>query len=167
MIRFCKVSKINVFLTIVAVLILLSQQGDIASRAAASSQRQNQSDARVLGVIAAGNDWLDNVITAPASVKAGKDFQVTITTSGGGCERAGDTGVVMTENSATVMVYDFTSATHPGVACTMIYKRLPHSVTLCFTKPGEAIIRIWGRRSGGATSPFGEPAIFEHRVMVK
>jgi hypothetical protein len=126
-------------------------------------QRSGPREARVLGLL---NEQMADTLIAPRAVSAGEDFQVTITTSGSGCEREGDTGVIVTENSATVMVYDFTAATHPGVACTMIFKRLPHNVTLRFTKPGEAVIRVWGRRAGPDTPPVGAPTVLERRVMV-
>lgn len=120
-------------------------------------------EARVLGLL---DERLEDTLIAPSSVSVGQDFQVTVTTSGSGCEREGDTGVILAENSANVMVYDFTAATHPGVACTMIFKRLPHTATLRFTKPGEAVIRVWGRRAGPDTPPFGAPTVLERRVMV-
>ena len=120
-------------------------------------------EARVLGLV---DERLADTLVAPSAVSVGEDFQITVTTSGSGCEREGDTGVIVTENSATVMVYDFTAATHPGVACTMIFKRMPHTVTLRFTKPGEAVIRVWGRRTGPDTPPVGAPTVIERRVMV-
>jgi hypothetical protein len=134
-----------------------------ASQSQAPGRPMPAREARILGLI---DDRANDALTAPSTVSAGKDFQVTITTTGGGCESAGDTGVIITENSATVMVYDFTSATRPGVACTLVLKRLPHAITLRFTKPGEALIRVWGRRVGPDTPPLGVPTVFERRVMV-
>jgi hypothetical protein len=105
-------------------------------------------------------------VIAPSTVSVGEDFQVTVTTTGSGCEREGDTGVIVTENGATVMVYDFTSAIRPGVACTLEFKRLPHIVTLRFTKLGEALIQMWGRRVGLDTPPVGVTTALERRIMV-
>jgi hypothetical protein len=65
------------------------------------------------------------------------------------------------------MVYDLTTATQPDVACTAVLKRLPHTATLRFTQPGEALIRIWGRRVGPETPPDGVPVVLEHRVIVQ
>jgi hypothetical protein len=65
------------------------------------------------------------------------------------------------------MVYNFTTATHPGVACTMILKRIPHTVSLRFTKTGEAFIRVWGRRVGGDSPGLGVPVVLEKRITVK
>jgi hypothetical protein len=129
------------------------------------SGKRSEREQLVLGNIS--GDQKD-VVDAPATVRAGEDFKVTINTFGSGCEREGDTGVIISESSATVMVYDFTSATHPGVICAMIAKRMPHVVTLRFTKPGEATIRIWGRRfDKDAPPPEGAPAVLEHRVTVE
>jgi hypothetical protein len=126
-----------------------------------------QSEARLLAAIDFGDERTKDAITAPETVAAGKDFQIEIKSFGGGCERGGDTGTVVTENSADVMVYDFTSATHPGVACTMIFKTIPHTVTLRFTKTGEALIRVWGRRVGGDNPRMGVPVVLEKRITVK
>ena len=133
--------------------------GDTVSRAAGP-------EARILGAIDYPDAGASDVVTAPAAVQAGQEFQVTITTFGGGCERAGDTGLILAENGANVMVYDFTTATRPDVACTMVLKRLPHTVTLRFDRPGEALIRIWGRRIGADAPPAGVPVVLDHRVMV-
>jgi hypothetical protein len=128
-------------------------------------KRRSEKEQRVLGNISGDRK---EVVDAPETVRAGEDFKVTINTFGSGCEREGDTGVIVSESSATIMVYDFTSATHPGVICTMIAKRMPHVVTLRFTKPGEATIRIWGRRFEKDAPPLeGAPTVLEHRVTVK
>jgi hypothetical protein len=126
---------------------------------------RNEKEQRVLGNISGD---LKELLDAPAMVRAGEEFKLTINTFGSGCEREGDTGVIISESSATVMVYDFTTATHPGVICAMIAKRMPHVVNLRFTKSGEATIRIWGRRFAQDAPPLeGVPALLEHRVMVE
>ena len=90
-----------------------------------------------------------------------------ILTLGGGCEREGDTSVIQGEVDAAIFVYDFTSATKPATACTMELKRLSHTATLNFKKPGEVIIRLWGRRTGSDTPLGGEPMILEKKIMVE
>jgi hypothetical protein len=40
-------------------------------------------------------------------------------------------------------------------------------LSLRFEKPGQALIRVWGRRVGPDTPPFGVPAILEHRLTIK
>lgn len=124
-------------------------------------------EARVLGIIDFGDNGMKDVLTAPNTVRVDEPFEVTITTFGGGCESEADTSVVLLTSGAAVTVYDFTAATHPGVICTAVIKRMPHTVTLRFEKPGEAIIQIWGRRVGPETLPFGAPTVLEHRLTVK
>jgi hypothetical protein len=134
----------------------------VAPQRQATPQSSPLPEARVLGLLG------DEALAAPTTVLANKDFQVTITTTGSGCEREGDTSVIISEDSATVMVYDFTMATRPGVACSLVLKRLRHTATLRFTKPGMALIRVWGRRFGSDTPlPVGAPTVLEHRVMVR
>ncbi len=152
---------------LLTLLLFLAQQCLPTAKVTEAQSPTSLSEARILGVIDYSDERTKSVITAPASVRSGEDFQLTITTSGGGCERAGDLGVVMSEAGATIMVYDFTTATRPGIACTAIFKQFPHTVTLRFNKPGEAVIRVWGRRMGGDTPPLGVPTVLEHRLMVK
>jgi hypothetical protein len=120
-------------------------------------------EARVLGIF----DLQQDTVTVPATVRAGQEFPVTITTFGGGCERKGDEGVILSENGATMMVYDFTTATRPGVPCTTILNRFTHTVTLRFTQPGQALIQVWGRRVGPDTPLAGVPIVIERRVTVQ
>jgi hypothetical protein len=130
------------------------------------SMPDDRQPARVLGVIGFESEKLSDAVKTPATVEANKDFEITVTTSGNGCFSAGDTGVVLTDTSADVFVYDLTTATRPGIACTMILKQLEHKATLRFTKSGEAVIRVWARKQGG-DSPFGEPVVIEKRIMVR
>ncbi len=122
--------------------------------------------ARVLGVIGFESENLSDGIKAPPTVEANKDFEITVTTSGNGCFSQGDTGVILNESSADVFVYDLTTATRPGIACTMILKQFEHKATLRFSKAGEAVIRVWARRQGG-NSPFGEPVVVEKRIKIQ
>lgn len=104
-------------------------------------------------------------IITPASVRANKDFEVTVRTGGNGCWTKGDASVVLGESSADIFVYDMTNATKPGTMCTMIYKQFDHQVTLRFETKGEAIIRVWAR--GAGDTPLGGPVIVEKRITVK
>jgi hypothetical protein len=122
---------------------------------------------RIPGLLSSQAGEGDVEIDAPATVRAGEGFFVTITTFGGGCESAGDESVILAEASATVLVYDFTVATSPGVACTAIRKGLIHTVALRFVEPGEAVIRVWGRRVAAGTPPLGEPVVIERRILVQ
>ena len=139
---------------------------------ACSSQSGNSPEvsslepARVPGIIDYGDGRTEDVISVPSSVRANQEFQVTVNTFGGGCEESGDTEVAVTKRRATLTVYDLTTATRPGVVCTMILKRIPHTATLRFANIGQARIRVWGRRVRSGPSSVGEPVVIEHRVLV-
>jgi hypothetical protein len=124
-------------------------------------------ESRVLGVFPDPIANFAQAVVAPDSVMAGERFVVTITTTGSGCERVGDVGVLLGERDATVMVYDFTSANRPDIVCTMELKALKHEVPLTFSKPGPAVIRLWGRKQGSNSPPYGEPDVIEHRIVVR
>jgi hypothetical protein len=130
-------------------------------------QRPASQEALVPGIIDFGDDQSKGVLTAPTTVGVGEDFEIRILTFGGGCEREGGASLIMSAAGADVMVYDITVATRPGVVCTAILKRMPHTLTLRFEKPGEALIRVWGRRVGAETPPLGVPDILEHRITIK
>jgi hypothetical protein len=106
-------------------------------------------------------------VTAPATARVGEDVPVTITTFGDGCVEKGDEAVLLGENIATVFVYDLTTATRPDVRCTTILKTFSHTVTVRFTRAGEARIQVWGRRIGADTPPFGVPIVLERRIIVQ
>jgi hypothetical protein len=128
---------------------------------------RNNEEAVILGIIDYGEERSKDVVTAPSSVRVGEDFKITITTFGGGCEREGTTSTIRTATGASVMVYDITAATRPGVICAAVIKRMPHSLTLRFERPGQALIRVWGRRVGPDTPPLGVPVTLEHPVTIK
>jgi hypothetical protein len=97
---------------------------------------------------------LEPGLLAPTIVQANRDFNIEFTTFGGGCDRKGDEDVIVSERAATVKVYDFT-VRGSGATCTSDIKFLPHTVTLRFTKPGEATIKVEGMGS-----------VLEHRLTV-
>jgi hypothetical protein len=121
--------------------------------------------ARVLGVVVFNE--MQEAVTAPTTAQVGVPFPVTITTSGGGCEEKGDEGVIVADNGATIMVYDLTTATRPGVQCTTIFKQFTHTVNLSFPQPGEKLIQVWGRRVGPGLPLAGVPIVIERRVLVQ
>jgi len=147
---------IQALITLVTVSLTLLSPGALAQSLQPGAQR-------VLGLVVGEQK---EVVIAPEAVKVGEDFNVTINTFGGGCESKGDEGVILGEDSAVVMVYDFTVATRPGVICTAIAQTFPHTVILRFTKTGDAVIRIWVRRIGPDTPPEGVPIVLERRVKV-
>jgi hypothetical protein len=124
-------------------------------------------EARVPGMLEFQAEDAADVVTMPETVQAGEAFDITITTFGGGCDSAGETAVLLTPNTAAVMVYDITTATRPDVICPAVLRRLPHTATLQFDEPGEALIQIWGRRMSADTSPAGAPVVLERRVTVE
>lgn len=142
-----------------------TQKNEMAKSAPTAPTEENQ-PARVLGILGFETKELSDAISAPAAVEANKDFQVTITTSGNGCVSKGDEGIILSESGADIFVYDLTTATRPGIVCTMILKKLDHAVTLRFAQKGEGVIRVWARQQGGA-SPLGEPVVVEKRVTVR
>ena len=122
-------------------------------------------ESRVLGTLADPAETAP--VLAPSSVAVGERFVVTITTTGSGCDRLGDTGVLLGERDAVIMAYDFTSANRPGVACTMIFKMLKREVPLTFQHPGDVVIRVWGRRAKPDGGAGGEPFVVERTVRVR
>src|SRR5262245_25219481 len=105
----------------------------------------------------------ESKLLAPALAQAGRDFKVTIYTYGGGSESQGDEEVTVSENTATVKVYDFTTATSSSSLCTLQLKLFPHTVTLRFAKPGEAIIKVVGQREVNNSIWRRRSFIREHR----
>ena len=105
---------------------------------------------RVLGILQYRYESTRDVIEAPTWGRAGEHVVVTIRSFGRGCERAGGAGVLLDREAASmtasIMVYDFTTATRPNVVCPMILQRLVHPVVVRFDAPGRAAIRVWGRR---------------------
>jgi hypothetical protein len=93
---------------------------------------------------------------APAMAEVDKDFEITIFTYGGGCESKGDEEVAISGNTATVKIYDRTTAGY-HVACSLFRASFDHTVTLRFTKPGKAIIKIVGQREVISNNPTRRP----------
>jgi hypothetical protein len=105
-----------------------------------------------VGVIEHYGDGPAGLIDAPAVVRAGQDFTVTVRTFGGGCVSAAGASVTYHRppalDLAVVVPYDNTRVP-AGVACTSDLRRAPRDVTLRFTTPGAATIRVEGRREPG------------------
>ena len=103
------------------------------------------------------------VIDAPASVRAGRDFTVTVRTFGGGCVSAAGAAVTYhraAPERAVVVPYD-NSRVPPGTMCTEALARPARDLTLRFVTPGTATIRVEGRRQ-----PEGGRAVVEVAVAV-
>lgn len=121
---------------------------------------------QITGIIDYYDDRSAGVITAPQTVRAGEAFEVTITTFGGGCERAGGADVKVEGTTATIAVYDFTVA-GPAVSCIAELKRLPRTVTLRFDQPGAAVIRVEGQRVGQDAPAEGVATTLEQPITVQ
>jgi hypothetical protein len=118
---------------------------------------------RVLGVLSPANE---DLIVAPDKVRVGQEFTVSVTTIGGGCDEEGDNGVIVGNAAASIHVYDFSAANQPNAVCPAIVKQFRHDVPLSFTEPGQAVIRVWGRRTGRYFPDGGAPTVLEVRVEV-
>jgi hypothetical protein len=121
-------------------------------------------DERRVGIIRLYQTDPPNALVVPDTVRAGMDFQVAATTLGGGCERAGETEVDVRDGVATVTPYDYTAR---AAACTDILRFLPHTATLRFSTPGQAVVRLQGRRVGADTPRGGVSVTVEKRIVVR
>lgn len=135
-----------------------------SSTALAQEPRPNAQ--RVPGTFALDESTAEPTVVAPETARAGQEFQVTITTIGSGCEEQGDEGVILGNRIANIHVYDFTTATKPGVACTLIFKQFKHTVTLSFAETGTANIRVWGRHTGRYYPGGGTPVTLEVPITI-
>lgn len=104
-------------------------------------------------------------LVAPDTVRAGTDFTVTVSTLGGGCERQGETEAEVRGAVATVTPYDYTDVA--AQVCTEELKLFPHTAVLRFATPGEALLRVRGRRIGPDTPHKGVPVTLEKRIVVR
>jgi hypothetical protein len=134
--------------------------------AVAATTVPEQREERVLGVLELHSEPTVDVIDAPSWARAGEPFVVVVRTYGSGCERVGDAGVIVSRDTASIMLYDFTRATTPNVVCAMVRKRFVHAVVVQFDRPANATIRVWGRRLTAGLPPAGEPIVLEHQLLV-
>jgi hypothetical protein len=85
-------------------------------------------------------------VGVPARVNAGADFQVNISTYGGGCHRQGDTEVSVSQGTRTVDVSPFDEVNVEAGVCTQELKTFSHTATVRFEQPGTAVVRVHGVR---------------------
>jgi hypothetical protein len=107
-------------------------------------------------------------VSVPDTVTAGKAFTVTVRTKGvDGCWEAAGTEVEQGASSAVVIPYDRAAKNH-DYACSDSNIEIDHSVELTFAHPGEAIIRVRGRKVVGQEfNQEGEPIEVEKRIHVR
>lgn len=106
------------------------------------------------------------VITAPDTVDAGVPFEATITTIGSnGCWREAGAEIELNGNLAVVVPHDYTSEDQAG--CTQALVQLPRSVEIRFAQPGEATLRVKGRKVVGGNHENATPVTVEKRIVVR
>lgn len=136
-----------------------------AALAACAGSPFEPGEERRVGIVMLYRTEPERPLAAPDTVRAGADFQVTVTTLGGGCERKGETESEVRGAVATVTPYDYTDAA--AQVCTDILKLFPHTATLRFAAPGEALLRVHGRRVGPDTAREGVAVTLEKRIVVR
>jgi hypothetical protein len=102
----------------------------------------------VIGTIDAGATLAD-VIQGPASGSVGERLEFTVSTFGNSCISSRGAHVVVSGLQATVTPYD--REYHGPLACLDYLKAYPRTVTVVFTRSGNATVRVQGRsfyRSG-------------------
>jgi hypothetical protein len=90
------------------------------------------------------------LVTVPDTVAVSTDFDVSVRTSGGGCNDIGTTEVTMVDDrTAEVRPWDYVQLN--AKVCSAIYKIFNHHATLRFAKTGIATVRVIGQ-SGDSTA---------------
>ena len=110
-----------------------------------------------------------DVIQAPDEVVAGEPFTATITTVGAnGCWEADGATIELDPSLAEVTPWDLNrlSPENPELVCTAALEALPREVTLRFTEPGDAVIRVLGRRVVGPDPGVWSDKVVEQTVRV-
>jgi hypothetical protein len=114
-----------------------------------------------------GGDYGDlihpRVIDAPDEVEAGKPFDVTTYTFGGGCTAADGQDVQISGNVVDLKPYD----RELGEICTMILRVIPHTSTVTLNTPGEWVIRVSGRKVRFGDTSWEQPISAEKTIIVK
>jgi hypothetical protein len=111
-------------------------------------------------------DWGNRPpLEAPAQVTAGVPFTVTATTvRPNGCWFPGEHSKESQGNVATITVHDYRADSD---VCTMIIGWTSREIELRFDEPGEALIRLVGKRIAGEDFGGGEETVIEHPVVVQ
>ena len=107
------------------------------------------------------------VISAPDEVEAGVPFEATITTVGLSiCWRADGAETKVNGSLAVVVPYDF-SPESQDVACGGALINLPRTVTITFAAPGEAVLRVNGRKVVGGDLSAVSSTVVEKTILVR
>jgi hypothetical protein len=107
-------------------------------------------------------------VTAPDTVQAGVAFPVVVTTVGPTvCWMASGAQVDMQQPGiATITPFDFTPEDH-WTACGDALVELPRTVIVTFPQPGEAALRVQGRRVVGGNFQAEERVVLEKKIYVR
>ncbi len=107
-------------------------------------------------------------VTAPDTVRAGEPFRATVTTVGPSiCWTAAGASLELEPAVAVVTPYDHTPEDE-RTGCGDAVVALPRSVELRFTRAGEAILRVHGRKVVGREMRSAEhPMVLEKRIVVR
>lgn len=104
----------------------------------------------------------ENVLTTPASVAANTDFDVIVSSYGGGCDQQGWVDAHQSESTIDLEVYDLVGMPNEKVFCPGILLRFTHRVTLRAPDSGDITLRVHGR-----SEPGDAPLIIEHTITVE
>lgn len=108
----------------------------------------------------------DGSLEVPDQVQVGETFTATIRTVGlDGCWAPVGEDVTVEGLTATVVPFD-SRGDREGVVCTAALEFLDHAPQLAFQEPGEAVIRVEGRRVFGSDGAESEPMSLEATVTV-
>lgn len=106
------------------------------------------------------------VIQAPDQVVAGEGFTATITTIGAdGCWRSDGATVEVEALTAEITPWD-RAPTTDDEACATVLVALEREVSLRFDEPGQAVIRVFGRKVVNGDLDGAEEEIAEKVVQV-
>lgn len=99
------------------------------------------------------------LIQAPDTVNAGESFSVSVRTWGGGCVSEGPTRVSRDGSTVRIEPIDIEVVAE---VCTAELRRFMHMAEVTLASPGEATLRVVGRRL-----PADEVTTFERTVVVR
>ena len=121
--------------------------------------------ATVPGVISSGSITATRVIVAPDTVRAGERFIASISTFGSGsCTRPTSSTSYLGGSLADISVWDRLQVS--GI-CTSDLKQFPRDVSIVFTTPGLATIRVNGQALARAANGQDSLVVIEKRVVVQ
>jgi hypothetical protein len=112
-------------------------------------------------------DELVATIDAPDTVAVGASFTTVVTTAGlSGCYEAAGAQTRVEGAVATITPYDRLIGDEDTL-CLLIVEHFPRNVKVRFDQPGEAILRVEGRRVVGGNVAAATPFAVERRIWVR